>query len=143
MVASLDAMIFVTVLALVAVTLISAGQPVDEGPDASKILDDMDKVRLGSDHIVEDGGDIGMDLWSMYAASASSGDTSFITGYMTDVVSDTLKGRYGFIMDIEYGGRVYTFGKAAPGGYGDPVSECDRTFTVLGGGELRVGLRIY
>lgn len=139
MVATLDAVIFVAVLAIVSVTLVTVDLPEESGPDASDVCDSLSSVKLPSELIAEDSGGMEMNVWDIAAASMNDGDTEFISDYIEMVVHDLLTGRYPFEMSIRYNGSEISFGE----GRGEPISECDRTVGILGGTEMRVRLVIY
>ncbi len=140
MVATLDAVIFVAVLAIVSVTLFAVEPPEDDStPDASDVCDSLSRIRLSSELVAENSGDMRMDIWSMAAASMNSGDTEFVTGYVQDVVRDILTDRYAFEMSVAYGGMSLSFGE----GRGAPLSSCTKEMGILGGGTMTVTLTIY
>ncbi len=139
MVATLDAMIFVTVLAVVSMTLFFAGPQEDGSPDASEICDSVSSITLPADCVAEDSGNMRLNIWDIAAVSMEEGDTEFIDGYLEDVLDDMLTGRYGYEMTLIYEDSEISFGR----GGGAPLSECSREISVLGGGTVSVRLTIY
>ncbi len=140
MVATLDAVIFVAVLAMVSVTLVTVDLPEhDSTPDASEVIDTVSYIRLSSELIAENSGDMNMSVWDMCAASMNCGETGFVEGYLEDVVGDVLTDRYAFEMTVSYGGTGISFGEGA----GAPLSQCTREMGILGGGIMTVSLTIY
>lgn len=139
MVATLDAVIFVTVLAVASMMLFTA-VPHDgpEGPDASGICDSVSRITLSSELIAEGSGDRPMNVWDMCAVSIASGDTEFVENYLGGVIGDILTDRYGYVMRVEYRGTVLEFGE----GRGNPVSECMRDIDTVGG-IVSVSLTVY
>ena len=139
MVATLDAMIFVTVLAIVSMTLFTVGaHDDDKGPDASGICDSISHITLSSEVVAEGSGDRPMNVWDISAVAIASGDEGFVSEYLEGVLRDILSDRYGYVMTIECRGTAITFGE----GKGSPVSECIRGFDTIGG-VLSVQLTIY
>ncbi len=140
MVATLDAVIFVAVLAIISVTLVAVDVPEDDGtPDATEILDSMSYIKLSSELVAENSGDMKMNIWDMSAACMNSGDTEFVTGYLQGTVRDILTDRYAFEMTLTYGDAAVSFGE----GRGAPLSGCTREIGILGGGVMSVSLTIY
>lgn len=139
MVATMDVMIFITILAIVAATLI-APQPVEDGdPDASRILDDMSGISLGSNLLLEDSGNAMMSIWNFSAVCISTGETGFIEDYVSGILQDTLTFRYGYFMTMEYRGDSVSIGEMGA----KPLSECRKEMEVIGDDPLIVHLVVY
>ena len=139
MIATIDAAIFVTVLAVISITLVAVDVPKDTSPDASEVCDSISAITLQSDCIAEGSGNMRMNIWDISAASMCSGDTGFISGYLQNALGDILTDRYGYEMTIRYQGNEMSFGQ----GRGAPLSECERDVRVLGGDMLHLHLVIY
>ena len=139
MIATIDAAIFVTVLAVISITLVVVDVPEDTSPDASEVCDSISSITLQSDCIAEGSGNMRMNIWDISAASMCSGDTEFISGYLQEVLRDILTDRYGYEMTVSYLDDEMSFGH----GKGAPLSECERDVRVLGGGTLHLHLTIY
>lgn len=139
MVATMDVMIFITILAIVSVTLISPQPVSDDGPDASEIIDDLSGIRLGSDLVAEESGNIPLDIWNIAVLSMTKGDSEYIRGYLSGILEDTLSDRYGYLMTLEYRNEVVIIGEESE----KPASLCRKEMDVIGDEPLIVHLVVY
>ena len=139
MLSTLDAVIFVTILAVVAAGLVSVPEIDDPTPDASEICGDLFEVRLQSSCILPDSGDSVYLMTDLTAIALASGETVFLEDYIERAVSGTLSGRYGYTLTAECGGAECCFGD----GRGRTVSSFTAVYDVIGDTDLSVTLTIF
>lgn len=138
LVSTLDAVIFVTILAVAACAVIGVPQIAHDGPDALEICDGIFDARLKAEEVVEGGGGTVYPMADLAAMAVNSGETSFIEGYMDGVMRDAIGDRYGYRIVLDYNGIGVTLGTED----GDPVSSCTREYHVTGGGVLKVSMAV-
>ena len=139
MIATLDAVIFVSVIAVVAMTLINTVPDRPEGISASEISEDLAHVTVGSDSIIKNSGNKELSLYDAAVLSMMRNDTTYIKGYIESMMKDILKDRYGYTLTIECNGKTLTVGN----GGDDPLSEFKGSFNVMGKNDANVHLMIY
>ncbi len=139
MVSTLDAVIFVTVLSVVACLVIGVPQIQDHGPDAGEICDSIFDSKLRAGEVIEGGGEAVYPMPELAAMAVNSGQDSFIRGYIDGVMSDVLGDRYVYRLEMTYLDSGLVLGTDA--GY-EPVSSCTREYVIVGDGVLTVTLTV-
>ena len=142
MVATMDAMIFVTVLALVSVTLFSFGGTEDRPPDASDVVEDLSRMTIDGREVFPLLSGTRISVWEYAAYSEMIGEPAMFDSYISEVMGDMLTERYGYSLTISYGDQpgdlVVTYEERT----GIPVSECIRDIELVRG-SCNVTLTIY
>ena len=140
MVATVDALIFVFILALVTVSIVHIEPEEPDTPDASEVCDYLSQIALDGYHTgLFTLKDRHVSVWEQSAVSILLKDTDFIRGYLKDVLDDILGGRYGYELKVSFEGESFTVGEGA----GLPSSECVRTYPLVNDYEVHVSLTIY
>ena len=139
MIATLDAVIFVTGLALVSVTLMVSENSNDTSPDATEVCDVLTGMSMDSSDVTGDRVRINMSMWDYTAYCMVIGETDELENYLQDVLEDLLTGRYPFELTLEYRGMILTVGE----GKGDPATECIRDVETFAGDSISIHLTVY
>ena len=134
MLSTVDAVIFVTILALVAACMVAVPEEPEDGPDASELCSDLFDVRLRSSCVLPGSGDAVYSMKDLTAIALSSGETDFLEDYVERAVRGSLPARYGYSVDVVYGDVEKMFGSAA----GSSVSSFSTVYDVLGETDLSV-----
>lgn len=138
MLSTLDAVIFVTILAVVASCMIGMPEQEDTTPDAAVICEDLFDVRLQSSCVLPDSGDTVYGFADLTAMAISSGETDFLEDYIERAMDGCLSDMYGYSLTVKYGSVGQTFEK----GPDRTVSAYRTTMDVMGDADLSVSLRI-
>ncbi len=138
-IASLDAMIFVTLLAVAASAMIVFVPQEDGAPDASEICNNLNYVILDGDAVAGESVRSDITFWDYAACMISAGRTAELESYIAELMDDLVSGRYGYGMELTHGGSTVTVGR----GNGTPSSDCNLEILTYDGTVLGVRLTVY
>ncbi|MGN1044748.1 MAG: hypothetical protein ACI4Q9_02175 [Candidatus Methanomethylophilaceae archaeon] len=139
MIAILDAVIFIAILAFISVTMLTFGGMTEEdrAPDASEVCDRLLSTEMGGYGLLPEMGNAPYTMADVAAYAVASGDED-LKGIIKTMADDLTFNRSRYRLELTYNGDTVVIGQ--------DVSVCDSSYTgtvrVMGGGVLHVDLRL-
>ena len=139
MVAILDAVIFIAILAFISVTMLTFGNisEEDRAPDASEVCDRLMSTEMGGRGLLPEMGNTPYTMADVAAYAVASGDKD-LRDRIKEMADDLTFNRARYCLELRYGEKTVMIG--------EDVSVYSSSYCgeerVIGGGTLYVSLRL-
>ncbi len=134
----MDVAIFVTLLSLVAVSLVTFIDVNSNEMDAASICEDVFSMRFDASMVFDDEASGMYYMSELTAMGLSTGKGEEVENYLKKVLDDITEGKYNYYMMVKYGNNMLHLGHD----FKDASSSCNTEINILGDRPLIVHFKI-